>query len=130
MSDRNQRIRGRGRGGLGDGGRGRGSPSRGASHASSSTASSHSLNQPNHRGARGSYPYFRGRGNNRGTNNATQSERQEYGISYKIIETLCADIDSNKILSGSSDLLKAVQVSQFHSINTVFGPEYEKEVEF
>ncbi|KAI1716014.1 AAA domain-containing protein [Ditylenchus destructor] len=63
---------------------------------------------------------FRGRWNSRHTpyprnsraNEANKSTK-EYGIAFEKIEQICSDLDSGKMLEGSSDLLKVVQTTAF-----------------
>uniref|UniRef100_A0A914Y556 ZNFX1 domain-containing protein n=1 Tax=Panagrolaimus superbus TaxID=310955 RepID=A0A914Y556_9BILA len=53
-----------------------------------------------------------------------------YGISYKKIEDICNDLDNHKILSGSSELLTAVQVESFyHRLNDLW-PDIKKQSNF
>uniref|UniRef100_A0A914ZD68 Uncharacterized protein n=1 Tax=Panagrolaimus superbus TaxID=310955 RepID=A0A914ZD68_9BILA len=52
------------------------------------------------------------------------------GIAYKNIEQICADMDSMKILSGSSDLLKFVQGKGFNNRLNNLWPEVEKQASF
>uniref|UniRef100_A0AC34F6S1 RZ-type domain-containing protein n=1 Tax=Panagrolaimus sp. ES5 TaxID=591445 RepID=A0AC34F6S1_9BILA len=62
-------------------------------------------------------------------NNGYKDFKQE-GISYKNIEQICADMDSMKVLSGSSDLLKFAQGKGFNNRLNNLWPEEEKQTKF
>uniref|UniRef100_A0A914YV12 RZ-type domain-containing protein n=1 Tax=Panagrolaimus superbus TaxID=310955 RepID=A0A914YV12_9BILA len=65
-----------------------------------------------------------------GRTNYGCNDFKQDGIPYKDIEQLCADMDSMKVLSGSSDLLKFVQGKGFSNRLNNIWTEVEKQTKF
>uniref|UniRef100_A0A915DE83 RZ-type domain-containing protein n=1 Tax=Ditylenchus dipsaci TaxID=166011 RepID=A0A915DE83_9BILA len=64
------------------------------------------------------------------TNQTAPAVRQQYGISYDQIEKICKDLDDNRLLTGSSDLLAKVRTNNFYARLEDLWPEVNKQVKF